>query len=96
MPEFGQARAVQIDIDGRFIGMRYPTEVNLVGDAAATLTVLLPKITRNGGSVLEGDGGSNVAEWWSTMDMQAALEAKPVNPMRVVSERSRLGGGRGG
>ena len=37
LPDFGQARAVQIDIDGRYAGMRYPYEVNLVGDAAATL-----------------------------------------------------------
>ena len=37
LPEFDQARAVQIDIDGKYIGMRYPYEVNLVGDAAATL-----------------------------------------------------------
>ena len=35
MPEFDQARAVQIDIDAKYIGMRYPYEVNLVGDAAA-------------------------------------------------------------
>src|ERR1700685_2134371 len=42
LPEFGQARAVQIDIDGKYIGMRYPYEVNLVGDAAATLRALIP------------------------------------------------------
>ena len=40
LPEFGKARAVQIDLDGALIGMRYPTEVNLVGDAAATLLPL--------------------------------------------------------
>ena len=27
LPDYGQARAVQIDIDGSLIGMRYPTEV---------------------------------------------------------------------
>ncbi|MBF6096435.1 thiamine pyrophosphate-requiring protein, partial [Nocardia cyriacigeorgica] len=42
MPEFGQARGVQIDVDGTLIGMRYPTEVNLVGDAKATLRELIP------------------------------------------------------
>ena len=42
LPEFDQARAVQIDIDGKYIGMRYPYEVNLVGDAAATLRALIP------------------------------------------------------
>ncbi len=46
LPKFDQARAVQIDIDGHFIGMRYPNEVNLVGDAAATLRALLPHLKR--------------------------------------------------
>jgi thiamine pyrophosphate-dependent acetolactate synthase large subunit-like protein len=46
LPEFGEARAVQIDIDGRFIGMRYPTEVNLVGDAAATLRAINAELER--------------------------------------------------
>ena len=46
LPEFGQARAVQIDIDGSLIGMRYPYEVNLVGDAATTLRALVPLLKR--------------------------------------------------
>ena len=33
LPEPGPARGVQIDIDARLIGLRYPTEINLVGDA---------------------------------------------------------------
>ena len=44
LPDFGQARAVQIDLDGRYIGMRYPYEVNLTGDAAATLRALIPRL----------------------------------------------------
>ena len=47
LPEFDQARAIQIDIDGKFIGMRYPNEVNLVGDAAATLRALIPHVKRH-------------------------------------------------
>ena len=46
MPELDQARAVQIDLDGTLIGMRYPYEVNLVGDAAATLRALIPLLHR--------------------------------------------------
>ncbi|MQA17811.1 MAG: thiamine pyrophosphate-requiring protein, partial [Pseudonocardiaceae bacterium] len=42
LTEFGQARGVQIDIDAKMIGLRYPMEVNLVGDAQATLAELLP------------------------------------------------------
>jgi hypothetical protein len=52
LPEFGQARGVQIDIDGKFIGMRYPYEVNLVGDAAATLRGPDPAPEAAGGPVL--------------------------------------------
>src|ERR687889_553059 len=46
LPEPGQARGVQIDVDSRRLGIRYPTEVNLVGDAAATLRALLPQLRR--------------------------------------------------
>ncbi|MFD2472865.1 thiamine pyrophosphate-requiring protein [Amycolatopsis silviterrae] len=89
LPEYGQARAVQIDLDGRFIGMRYPTEVNLVGDAAATLRALLPKLQRTGNRSWREKIEKNVADWWETMDQQAAVDAKPVNPMRIVHELSR-------
>nr|WP_042186566.1 thiamine pyrophosphate-requiring protein [Kibdelosporangium sp. MJ126-NF4]CEL17365.1 Pyruvate oxidase [Kibdelosporangium sp. MJ126-NF4]CTQ91408.1 Pyruvate oxidase (EC 1.2.3.3) [Kibdelosporangium sp. MJ126-NF4] len=89
LPEFGQARAVQIDLDGRFIGMRYPTEVNLVGDSAATLRALLPKLTSKPDRSWREKVEKNVASWWETVDREAALDAKPVNPMAVVSELSR-------
>src|SRR5436189_6178288 len=42
LPDLDQARAVQIDLDGTMIGMRYPYEVNLIGDAATTLRALIP------------------------------------------------------
>src|SRR4029078_1035609 len=37
LPEEGQARGVQIDIDGRMLGLRYPMELNLIGGSAKTL-----------------------------------------------------------
>ena len=46
LPEEGQARGVQIDIDGRMLGIRYPMEVNLVGDSAETLRALIPLLER--------------------------------------------------
>ncbi len=88
MPEFGQAKAVQIDIDGGMIGMRYPTEVNLVGDAAATLNALVPLLTRKDDRAWRETIEDNVSSWWETMERQAMLDAKPVNPMRVVWELS--------
>ena len=46
LPEEGQARGVQIDINGRMISIRYPMEVNLVGDSAETLKLPDPVIKK--------------------------------------------------
>ncbi|WP_309115312.1 thiamine pyrophosphate-requiring protein [Saccharothrix sp.] len=86
LPEFGKARGVQIDADGRLIGMRYPTEVNLVGDAKSTLRALLPALRRKDGwrATVE----KNVSEWWDGLRAQAFEDADPVNPMRIAWELS--------
>ncbi|GLY38298.1 thiamine pyrophosphate-requiring protein [Amycolatopsis sp. NBRC 101858] len=89
LPDFGQARAVQIDLDGRLIGMRYPTEVNLVGDAAATLRALLPKLTSKPDRSWRETIEKNVTSWWDTVEKEAEVDADPVNPMAIVSELSR-------
>ncbi|MGN6130735.1 MAG: thiamine pyrophosphate-requiring protein, partial [Nocardioidaceae bacterium] len=88
MPGLDQARAVQIDRDAHMIGMRYPYEVNLVGDAAATLRALLPLLERKEDRSWQEAIVENVARWWETMDMEAHVEAKGVNPMRLFSELS--------
>ena len=89
LPEFGKARAVQIDLDGTLIGMRYPTEVNLVGDAGATLRALLPRLSGSTDRAWRETVERNVSRWWDVMARQAMLDAKPVNPMRIVSELSQ-------
>jgi pyruvate dehydrogenase (quinone) len=88
MPEFGQARGVQIDIDPALIGMRYPYEVNLVGDAAATLRALIPLLERKTDRAWRESIEDDVARWWETMAMRAAVDADPINPMRLFSELS--------
>jgi pyruvate dehydrogenase (quinone) len=88
LPEFGQARAVQIDLDASLIGLRYPVEVALVGDAQATLSALLPQLRPNSDHSWRERVERTVARWWDTMERQAMLAAKPVNPMRIVWELS--------
>jgi pyruvate dehydrogenase (quinone) len=88
LPEPGQARGVQIDRDGRFIGMRYPTEINLVGDSRATLQALLPLIEPSTDRSWRETVEKNVSSWWETVHNEALVEAKPINPMRIVSELS--------
>jgi pyruvate dehydrogenase (quinone) len=88
MPEFDQARAVQIDVDAKYIGMRYPYEINLVGDAAATLRALIPHLTRKDDRSWRDDIESKVRRWWEVMDAEAMVTADPVNPMRLFYELS--------
>jgi pyruvate dehydrogenase (quinone) len=88
LPEYDQARAVQIDADGALIGMRYPYEVNLVGDAAGTLRELIPLLTRQEDRSWREEVEGNVQEWWEVVDAEAQVKADPVNPMRIFHEFS--------
>jgi pyruvate dehydrogenase (quinone) len=89
LPPFGQARGVQIDIDGTMIGLRFPNELNLVGDARATLTALIPLLQQQDDRSWRDEIEQNVADWWASMEMEAAVSADPVNPMRIFTEFSR-------
>ncbi|MEW2175994.1 thiamine pyrophosphate-requiring protein [Streptomyces sp. NPDC005406] len=84
LPEFDQARAVQIDIDPFMIGLRYPFEVNLVGDARATLDALLPHLKKKKHGAWRKKIEKDTAKWWEVMQRRAAVEADPVNPEYVV------------
>jgi pyruvate dehydrogenase (quinone) len=90
LPEPGQARAVQIDIDGAMIGMRYPYEINLVGDAARTLRALIPLLERKEDSAWRATIEDNVKRWWEVMEAEAQVEAKPINPMRLFHDFSTV------
>jgi pyruvate dehydrogenase (quinone) len=93
-PAPGQARAVQIDVDGSRCGIRYNTEINLTGDAAATLSGLLPLLRER-----EGPDGSDRAAWrahverwtasWDSYSAQRVHEhTTSLNPELVVKELS--------
>jgi pyruvate dehydrogenase (quinone) len=88
LPEEGKARGVQIDVDGRMIGIRYPMEVNLVGDSAATLRALLPLLERETDREWRQQIEESVADWWRTLEGRAMNEADPINPQRVFWELS--------
>jgi len=88
LPEEGQARGVQIDLSPDMLSLRYPMEVNLVGDAAQTLEALLPlvehKEERKWRSKIERWRG----DWDKKLEKRALVEAQPINPQRVVYELS--------
>jgi pyruvate dehydrogenase (quinone) len=88
LPREGHARGVQIDVDGRMIGIRFPMEVNLVGDAQATLRLLVPRLKRQ----VDRGWREKIAgwrkEWADVMRERAMIPARPINPQRVFWELS--------
>jgi pyruvate dehydrogenase (quinone) len=88
LPKEGQARAVQIDIDPRKLALRYPTEVNLVGDSRATLAALLPMLRRKDDRSWRESIENGVRRWWQVLEARAMNEANPVNPQRFFWELS--------
>ena len=91
MPPLEGVRAIQIDIDGGFIGMRYPYELNLVADAATALRALLPLLERKSDRSWRKTVEENVADWWETVERQAMTDSDRegfVNPQRLVWELS--------
>jgi pyruvate dehydrogenase (quinone) len=88
LPEEGQARGVQIDIDGKMLGIRYPMEVNLVGDSAETLRALRGKLRRKEDRSWREQIESGVGSWWELMERRAREPAEPLNPQLVFHELS--------
>jgi pyruvate dehydrogenase (quinone) len=88
LPKEGQARGVQIDIDGRMLGLRYPMEVNLVGDATETLRLLIPFLKRKTDRSWRTQIEKEVQDWWKVLAARAQNSANPLNPQLVFHELS--------
>ena len=88
LPKEGAARGVQIDIDGRMLSLRYPMEVDLVGDSKATLRALIPYLERKTDLAWRRDIEESVSRWWRVLEARAMNEANPINPQRVFWELS--------
>src|SRR5438552_10449527 len=88
LPKEGQARGVQIDIDAKVVSVRYPMEVNLVGDSAETLRALMPLLERKHDRGWREQIEKGIADWWQVLEARAMNEAKPINPQRMFWELS--------
>jgi pyruvate dehydrogenase (quinone) len=88
LPKEGQARGVQIDLAPDMLSLRYPMEVNLVGDAGETLRALLPLLESKVDAGWRTGIVKNVATWWKTLEDRALQPAHPINPQRVAWELS--------
>jgi pyruvate dehydrogenase (quinone) len=89
LPRPGHARGVQIDIDGNNLSLRYPMEVNMVGDSAVTLRALLPLLTPKTPDRWRRGIEEGIESWWNTLEARAMAPAEPINPQRIFWELSR-------
>src|SRR4051812_7626063 len=88
LPQEGQARCVQIDLDGTMIGMRYPVEAGLTGDARATLQELIPLLNQKEDRSWRKEIEDNITDWWKLMEEWSMTDGDPLNPQRVLWELS--------
>ena len=88
LPKPGTARGVQIDIKGDKLSLRYPMELNLIGDSAETLKALLPLLEQKTDTAWRDTIKSNLDDWWKVLESRAMDSADPINPQRVFWELS--------
>ena len=88
LPKEGKARGVQIDLQPDMLSLRYPMDVNLVGDSKETLRLLLPMLEPKQDSAWRETISGWTEAWWKTLEDRAMTEAKPINPQRVAWELS--------
>lgn len=89
LPKEGDARGVQIDIGADMLSLRYPMEVNLVGDSAETLRALLPLLDQKTEDTWRKRIEGWTSDWWETLDKRAQEPVKRgVNPQRIFTELS--------
>ena len=89
MPKPGQARGIQIDVDPRRIGLRYPVEVGLVGDCRYALGELLPLLQRKDDREFLEKTQKAMAEWRDIMHKQESRLDVPMKPQVVAAELGR-------
>ncbi|MEU6284502.1 thiamine pyrophosphate-requiring protein [Streptomyces sp. NPDC047028] len=89
LPDEGRAKGVEIDIDGRMIGIRYPMDAHLVGDSKETLKALLPLLRRKEDRGWRKKIEKHVREWNAVCDKWASENfGGTINPQAVAAELS--------
>jgi pyruvate dehydrogenase (quinone) len=89
LPKEGQAHCVEIELEASRIGIRYPVDAPLVGDAKETLKALIPMLERKEDRSWREEIEGQVAEWWRVVEERAFQDGDPMNPQRVVWELSQ-------
>jgi len=90
MPKPGQARGVQIELDPKRIGLRYPVEMGLIGDSRDTLRELIPLLRRKEERGFLNAAQAGMKDWMRAMEEQGTRRDKPMKPQVVAWELGKL------
>jgi pyruvate dehydrogenase (quinone) len=88
LPKIGQARGVQIDIDPKMLSLRFPMEINLLGDSKETLRALIPFLKKKHHHSWRKSIEKGMEDWWKVLEARANDSADPINPQKVFYELS--------
>jgi pyruvate dehydrogenase (quinone)/pyruvate oxidase len=86
MPKPGQARGVQIELDPKKIGLRFPVEVGLIGDSRTTLKELIPLLKRKEDRSFLQAAQAGMKDWWTVMEKRGTRQDMPMKPQVVAWE----------
>jgi len=89
-PAPGRAKAVQIELDPKRVGMRYPVDVGLVGDSRRVLQELLPLVRRNDSGKFLEKAQKSMGEWRELMAERGTRRELPMKPQVVTHELNKL------
>ncbi len=89
-PEPGKAKAVQIELDPKRVGLRYPVDAGLVGDSKRVLGELLPLLRKNDSSKFLEQAQDAMNEWRETMQERGTRTDTPMKPQVVTHELNKL------
>lgn len=89
LPKEGQAKGIQIDIESKMLGIRYPMDVHLEGDSKDTLQALIPLLKKKEDRSWQEHIIEEVATWWKILETRAKSDGKPVNPQHLFWELSK-------
>ncbi len=88
-PKPGQARGVQIDRDPSRIGLRFPVEAGLVGDARTTLKVLIARLKAHADRSFLADMQARKREWVELLESSADAPRRRLTPDRLARDLGR-------
>jgi pyruvate dehydrogenase (quinone)/pyruvate oxidase len=89
-PAPGKAKAVQIELDPRRVGLRYPVDVGLVGDSKRVLSELLPLLRKNDSGKFLKDAQDAMKDWRALMQERGTRTDTPMKPQVVTHELNKL------